>query len=147
MRRTTMDAAIKSATFWASTPAARFSSASPSGSRENGDEICDLRYAIYGSNSPAARKSHIANRKSIRPVAENFHDAQHAAAPVNVWRESEHPSFLFINQFHRMFGNVRIVGFKFGGLLRLGEGIQHDSVIDGDARKAEQMHERHAAFL
>ena len=54
-----------------------------------------------------------ANRKSIGPVAKNFHHAQHAAAPVNVRRKRERAPFLFVNQFHRMFGNVRVVGVKF----------------------------------
>ena len=45
-----------------------------------------------------------------------------------------------------MFGNVWVVSLEFDGLLRFGEAIQHDAVIDGDARKTEQMHERHAAI-
>ena len=36
--------ATKSATFWVSTPAARFSSASPSGSRGDGAQIYNLRF-------------------------------------------------------------------------------------------------------
>ena len=43
--------------------------------------------------------------------------------------------------------DVRVVGFEFNILLRLGEAIQHDSVIDGDSRKTEQVHERHAALV
>ena len=45
-----------------------------------------------------------------------------------------------------MGGNVWIVGFKFDVLLRLGEVKQHDSVIDCEAWKTEQMHEGHAAL-
>src|SRR5450432_3108351 len=45
-----------------------------------------------------------------------------------------------------MGGNVWIVGFEFDVLLRLGEVKQHDSVIDGEAWKTEQMHEGYAAL-
>src|ERR1035437_2153873 len=125
---TTSDAPTKSATFWVSTPAAPFSSASPSGSRESGMETKKAAEPLRFSYSSAFQIcASIAYRKSIRPVAKNFHDAQYAAAPVTIRREGECPPFPVENQFYGMRGNVRIVGFKFDVLRRLGEAIQHDS--------------------
>src|ERR1035437_861276 len=96
---------------------------------------------------PLKRASQAVDMILIRPVAKNFHHAQPAATPVTVGREGEHPLFPVVNQFDRMFWNVWIVGCKLDDLLRLGEAIQDDSVIDGDARKMEQMHERHTALM
>src|ERR1700690_1167993 len=83
---------------------------------------------------------------SVQTAAINLDHTQRSAQPVTGRWKVKGPLDPVEEQFDRMLRNVWIIRLELNFPFRLRQAIYDDSVIDDDARKAEQMHERHAAF-
>src|ERR1039458_3509103 len=154
MRRFTLRTMRAGCTNWATLPASIFAvwcfSASPSGGRENGSQERNgvMEYWSIGFQAfPAFQHSITPSPQvSVQPPAKNLDHAHPAPRPVTSRRKIKSPCRPVVDEFDRMRRNVRIVGLKLDFSLRLRESEQHDSVVDGDAGKPEEMHGGHRAL-